>query len=431
MYLSPSSPSATRFYAAIKDGLGLKAASRLIGVHHSVGNRFLRLAYLDRRRAGMSSAEALVVIGFHSSHAREWESQLEKDPRHHLRVDAAVEEQFWAAFNTGAHPTQAAAATGVSRSTADRWLQTRFGRLRGEGMTVRRVSLQLRLTEKRAAVLERRYLAQRRTMAKANTAAQLRAVTSAGAHAEILLRNARPPGETKFEVRRHDYWKLMREGMSNTDACRLLGMSRVLGTRLRKEAGYKIPPPPHDSTQPSRYLDLRERLQIADLLQLGLSIRSIATHLGRSPSTVSRELGRHRSDTGRHLARTAQHDAVAQRSRPKIHRLVGNSRLRLLVQRKLNRYWSPDEISGWLKKTFPDDLTMRVCAETIYRALLLREDHGLHKRFAHQLRTGRRIRKTRWTSRFKQGSRIRNMTMIDQRPANTPRSSSPETGRET
>lgn len=59
---------------------------------------------------------------------------------------------------------------------------------------------------------------------------------------------------------------------------------------------------------------------------------------------------------------------------------------------------------------------MRVCPETIYRALLLRENHGLHKRFASKLRTGRRIRKTRWISRFNRGSRVRKMTTIDQRP---------------
>ena len=60
---------------------------------------------------------------------------------------------------------------------------------------------------------------------------------------------------------------------------------------------------------------------------------------------------------------------------------------------------------------------MRVCHETIYQALLVRDDTGLHKRYAKKLRTGRRIRKTRWRTRTGQGSRIRNMVMIDQRPA--------------
>lgn len=100
-----------------------------------------------------------------------------------------------------------------------------------------------------------------------------------------------------------------------------------------------------------------------------------------------------------------------------MHKLAANTRLRTLVQRKLNRFWSPEEICGWMKKTYPDDQTMRLCPETICRGLMLREDHGLHQRYAAKPRTDRRIRKTRWRTRTGQGSRIRNMRMIDQRPA--------------
>lgn len=417
MFLSPSSPTAIRFYAAIKGGTGLKAASRLVGIHHSVGDRLLRLAYLERRHAGLSMIDAVTDLGYHPSRATVWEAHLEKDDRHHLSVDAVVEDRFWAAFIGGTHPSEAAKEVGVSRTTAGRWVQARFSRLREEGATVRRAKTELRLTENRAHEFEERRLAGHRRTARRETAAQRSAVAGASDHADAVLREARPASVIKFDQRRHDYWDLMRTGLSNADACRMLGMSRVIGTRLRKQAGYKIPPLATARSHPSRYLELRERIQIADLLQLGQSIRSIAAQLGRSPSTVSRELRRHCDATGRYLPRTAQHDAEVQRSRPKPHRLVADPRLRLIVQRKLNRCWSPDEISGWLKKSFPDDLTMRVCPETIYRALLLRGDHGLHKRFALKLRTGRRIRKTRWTSRFKQGSRIRNMTMIDQRPA--------------
>lgn len=70
-----------------------------------------------------------------------------------------------------------------------------------------------------------------------------------------------------------------------------------------------------------------------------------------------------------------------------------------------------------MRKHFPDDQTMRLCPETIYRALLLREGQGLHKRFSVKLRTGRRVRKTRWRRRIGRASRIINVTMIDQRPA--------------
>lgn len=85
-------------------------------------------------------------------------------------------------------------------------------------------------------------------------------------------------------------------------------------------------------------------------------------------------------------------------------------------QRKLNRCWSPAQISGWLAKTYPGDATMRVCPETIYRELLLREDGGLHRRYAAKLRTGRQIRKSRWLTTTGQGTHIKNPVMIDQRP---------------
>jgi transposase, IS30 family len=78
-------------------------------------------------------------------------------------------------------------------------------------------------------------------------------------------------------------------------------------------------------------------LQIADLLRLGFSLRRIATELGRHPSTIKRELDRHRSPEGRYLPRTADHDARQQRTRPRVRKLAGNITLRRLVQRKLNR----------------------------------------------------------------------------------------------
>ena len=89
----------------------------------------------------------------------------------------------------------------------------------------------------------------------------------------------------------------------------------------------------------------------------------------------------------------------------------------MLVQRKLNRYWSPDEICGWLRRTYPTDDSMRLCAETIYRALLLPNGRGLDTRYCSSLRTGRRIRKSRWLTRNGAGGAVTNMTMIDKRPA--------------
>jgi IS30 family transposase len=143
----------------------------------------------------------------------------------------------------------------------------------------------------------------------------------------------------------------------------------------------------------------------------------IAAELGRSPSTIKRELDRHRDEQGRYLPQTADHAARVRRRRPRQHKLIAHPALRRLVQRKLNRCWSPDEISGWLRLTHPEDGSMQWCPETIYRALLVPGGEGLHKRYCRKLRTGRRIRKSRWLTRSGHGSVVRNMTMIDQRPA--------------
>ncbi|MBM7848719.1 IS30 family transposase [Arthrobacter roseus] len=293
----------------------------------------------------------------------------------------------------------------------------RFDLLRGQKVTLRRCQALLRLTDQRCRSCERERLARLAKVRNAAAAAQHAAVMSSSRYADQVLASTISKAQQHRAERAAKYWQLMREGKSNAEACRLLGMHRRTGTLLRRANNYQIPslqPPP---VAAGRYLDVRERLRIADLLNLGHSMRRVARELGRQPSTIKRELDRHRDGEGRYLPRTADHDARRQRARPKAHKLAANPGLRGLVQRKLNRCWSPDEICGWMKRTYPDDPSLRLCPETIYRSLLLREGQGLHKRYATKLRTGRRIRKTRWRIRTGQGSRIRNMTMIDQRPA--------------
>ncbi|MEO7147193.1 MAG: IS30 family transposase [Terrimesophilobacter sp.] len=418
MYLRSTSAAGVRFLAAIKEGRGLKPSAREAGINKEVGYRWLRERYLVLRREGKTMVEAIAELGVKTSRLLAWEADVTRDTdRHHLRVDARAEDAFWAAFDRGQRLDLASAGAGVSRSTGYRWINKRFDVLRQEGMTVHGCQARLRLTDGVTLIFERRRLARIRVADSVARKAQHEAVVSSNRYALQASGAIASLAEKRRAERVVKYWQLMREGFSNAEACRLLGMHRRTGTGLRQAAHFQIPSLRIRPATTGRYLDARERLRIADLLRLGHSMRAVAAALGRHPSTIKRELDRHRDAEGRYLPRTADHDARAQRGRPKAHKLVVNTRLRALVQRKLNRCWSPDEICGWMKKTYPEDLTMRLCPETIYRALLLREDHGLHKRFATKLRTGRRIRKTRWHNRVGQGSRIRNMTMIDQRPA--------------
>jgi IS30 family transposase len=87
-----------------------------------------------------------------------------------------------------------------------------------------------------------------------------------------------------------------------------------------------------------------------------------------------------------------------------------------VVQRKLNCYWSPEQVAGWLKATHPWDRSRRVCAESIYRALLVPGAQSLHLRYTAKLRTGRKLRRARYLTRAAKGGPVRNMTMIQDRP---------------
>ncbi len=150
------------------------------------------------------------------------------------------------------------------------------------------------------------------------------------------------------------------------------------------------------------------------LREQGVSVRSAARKL-RLPRERSAAW---EAECRKAHERTRRERAAAeQRRRPREPKLAANPALRKLVQRKLNRCWSPDEISGWLRRTYPDDESMWLCAETIYRALLVPGGKGLHKRYCRKLRTGRRIRKSRWLTGPGHGAVVRDMTMIDQRPA--------------
>jgi transposase, IS30 family len=416
MHLSSSSAAGVRFLTSVREGRGLKRSAREAGIGKETGYRWLREAYVAHRRGGKSIAETEAVMGLASAKSIAWEAEVAADRgRHHLRVAVDTEARFWAVYDAGTGADAGASAAGVGRSTAYRWLDRRFCELRAAGFTVRRAQRLLRLTDQVTARAERQRAAAKLGERQAAAAAHEEALRSSRQYADrtVVLSQKQQQRAELVDT----YWQLMRSGETNTSACRVLGMSRRSGTTIRRAHHYQTRVRAPRVVWSSRYLDIRERLQIADLLRLGCSLRRIAAELGRHPSTIKRELDRHRSAEGRYLPRTADHDARQQRARPRARKLTANSTLRRLVQRKLNRCWSPDEVCGWLRKTYPDDHSMRLCPETIYRELLLRDNTTLHKRYCLKLRTGRRIRKSRWLTRTGHGPTIANKTMIDQRPA--------------
>ena len=117
-------------------------------------------------------------------------------------------------------------------------------------------------------------------------------------------------------------------------------------------------------------LSLRDREEISRGLIAGFSIRKIAEQLGRSPSTISREINRNQ---GRQKYRATDADERAWRRalRPKSYLLADNRSLQTVVAKKLADHWSPQQVSGWLKVEYLDDMTMRVSHETIYKCLYI------------------------------------------------------------
>ena len=165
----------------------------------------------------------------------------------------------------------------------------------------------------------------------------------------------------------------------------------------------------------SRYLQLADRLVIADGLTAGLTLTAIAEKIGRHKSTVSREIAAHRVE-GLYLPHQADAAATAARSRPKESKLVSNQKLREQVEEGLAKRWSPEEISHRLVKDFPDDESMRVSHETIYQALYFQARGGLKKEVAQALRSGRTCRKPHRKDGERYQRFVDPMIMIADRP---------------
>jgi transposase, IS30 family len=180
---------------------------------------------------------------------------------------------------------------------------------------------------------------------------------------------------------------------------RELGISRSIariwknGTTVRlKDGSVKVVPPLEPSSTrviSPRFLSEDERVRIADLAAEGLGPTVIGAHLGRSASTISRELRRNLHPSGQYRPFHAHAAAPTRRRRPRPDKLSLSKELDAFVRDKLRQRWSPQQISRALRVQHPDDPGMRICAESLYQALYRPGSDLLRRSEPSPLRTGR------------------------------------------
>jgi transposase, IS30 family len=229
---------------------------------------------------------------------------------------------------------------------------------------------------------------------------------------------------------REAYLQLMQQGYSSTEACRIVGINVRTGKRWRN--GWHSPPtgkpkPPiteeASASGVSRHLREDERIHIADRLREKATVRAIAAELGRSPSTVSREIRRNgmalRGDGSRWVYRphAAQRRAEQRRPRPKPGKIGQNPELREFIQDHLTLRWSPEQICHALRRRFPDRPEMHVTHETVYQSLYVQGRGELRRELTGALRTGRARRRLHRQAAKRQPRFSTPMVMISDRPA--------------
>jgi IS30 family transposase len=229
------------------------------------------------------------------------------------------------------------------------------------------------------------------------------------------------------------FWRLMLEGRSRLAAATEIGLSLHTAQRWFRQGGGVAPSYVHAKTS-GRYLSFAEREEVFAGVERGYSIRRIAKNLDRAPSTVLRELrrnmrqqyrtrsrlegrpGAHRTAPWDYRPSAAQRGADLRAARPKPALLATNQRLHDLVQAKLEKRLSPEQIAARLPVWFPEDAEMRVSHETIYQSIYVQGRGALRRELAACLRTGRALRKPKRTSQERRG-RIPGMVNISERPA--------------
>jgi IS30 family transposase len=261
----------------------------------------------------------------------------------------------------------------------------------------------------------------------------------------------RSPGRPPAGRRGHrkQFWEAIARGLSSEEAALKAGVSAPVGVRWFRENGGM---PTMLAPLEGRYLSFAEREEIAILHSQRYGVRDIAQRIGRSPSTISRELRRNaatRSGGFEYRASTAQWHADRKSKRPKVAKLAANDDLRQYVQdrlagtitrtdganvagpevtwngrrhgrrqdRRWAHSWSPEQISHRLPIDFPDDTSMRISHEAIYQALYVQGRGALTRELVACLRTGRALRVPRARTRGRGKRFVTPEVMISERPA--------------
>lgn len=247
------------------------------------------------------------------------------------------------------------------------------------------------------------------------------------------------------------FWQAIARGVTSQEAAVQIGVSPAVGTRWFRQAGGVRPC--LVATVSGRYLSFAEREEIALCRARKVGVREIARRLGRSPSTISREIRRNastRTYAVEYRATVAQWHAERRARRPKRAKLASDQRLREYVQERLAgqvrhpdgtavagprttswkgrnkprrqdrrwaRSWSPEQIAHRLKVDFPEDDSMRISHEAIYQALFIQGRGALKRELVACLRSGRALRVPRARSQQKAGGHVNPEVLISARPA--------------
>jgi IS30 family transposase len=216
------------------------------------------------------------------------------------------------------------------------------------------------------------------------------------------------------ETQRALMWERWRAGDTLHAIAKLFDRNHTSVQHIFARTGGIRPPSRCRST---RALALAECEEISRGVMAGLSVRSIARSLRRSPSTVSREI---RRNGGRcsYRASAAEQGAWDRALRPKRCKLARNRTLAHLVAGKLRLQWSPHQVAGWLKRTYPQDESRQVSHETIYRTLFIQARGALKKELLQHLRRTRGMRRSRhYSQKTATHGRISETVSISERPA--------------